>query len=124
MSKQNYTEEMVTFATETYKELKEQGLTNEAVLEHILADERFKDKNERSLRSKLVREEVYVAEPKKNKSSKQEGPSKKELVNQLVKLTGRDLTGIEGAAKGALTELIELFDEEKVSNEVRQEEAA
>jgi|DEB19_MinimDraft_3_1074340.scaffolds.fasta_scaffold00293_28 predicted HTH domain antitoxin len=62
----------------------------------------------KSVRAKLVREGVYLA-PDKSKKNDEDGPSKKELVLELSKLTGKELTGIEGATKGSLAELIEAF---------------
>lgn len=62
----------------------------------------------KSVRAKLVREGIYVA-PDKTKKSEDGGPSKKELVLELAKLTGKELVGIEAATKGALSELIEAF---------------
>jgi len=62
----------------------------------------------KSVRAKLVREGVYVA-PDKSKRNDEDGPSKKELVLELSKLSGKELVGIEGATKGSLSELIDAF---------------
>ena len=61
-----------------------------------------------SVRAKLVREGVYTA-PDKSKKSDEDGPSKKALVLELAKLTGKELAGIEGATKSSLSELIDAF---------------
>ena len=61
-------------------------------------------KSVRSVRSKLVREGVYVAKPKVA-ARKVEGPSKKEILNQLES-TGFEVKGFEGATKEALTRLL------------------
>lgn len=113
MAKVNYTDEMVTFAKETYTIMKSEGATNEQIFSKILADERFKDKNERSLRSKLVREEVYVQEEKTRKnSSKDNLPSKKDLLAELVRLTDNEnfYESLKNAAKDGIKDIIDLFE--------------
>lgn len=69
-----------------------------------------------SIRAKLVSLGVYVAPEKSSKTVKDEGPSKKDLIAVLVSLTGRQLSGIEGATKPALAELIEVLQNTKVEN--------
>ena len=64
-------------------------------------------KTVRSVRSKLVREGVYVAQPKKA-STKQQGPTKKELLRDLS--ANMDVQGLEGATKEAITRLIAQFN--------------
>ena len=91
----NYTAEMVTQMTDMYNELGNDGLDE-------IAD--TLGKSVRSVRSKLVREGVYVASPKKT-ASKQEGPSKKELLRD-IESNGFDVSGFEGATKAALTRLM------------------
>ena len=88
----NYTAEMVNQMTEMYSELGNDGLDE-------IAD--TLGKSVRSVRSKLVREGVYVASPKKT-ASKQEGPSKKEILRD-IESNGFDVSGFEGATKAALT---------------------
>lgn len=95
----NYTKEQTEQLVALYQE---RG--NEA-LEDIAKE---MGKTLKSVRAKLVREGVYVA-PDKSKRSDEDGPSKKELVLELSKLTGKELAGIEGATKGSLAELIEAF---------------
>ena len=91
----NYTAEMVTQMTDMYNELGNDGLDE-------IAD--TLGKSVRSVRSKLVREGVYVASPKKT-ASKQEGPSKKEILRD-IESNGFDVSGFEGATKAALTRLM------------------
>ena len=69
-----------------------------------------------SIRAKLVSLGVYVAPTKPAKVAKDEGPSKKELINELVVMTGKQLKGIEGATKPAIAELIEVFQALPESN--------
>lgn len=65
------------------------------------------EKSVRSVRSKLVREGVYVAKPKAE-TTKVQGPTKKELLNDL-EATGFDVQGFEGATKDAIQRLIAHF---------------
>lgn len=115
MSKQNYTTEMTQEAVALYAELGNKGLPqiaermNEMAREAKLGGE---TKTPNSVRSKLVRVGVYVPSEKPTPAPKREGPSKKDLVAQLVALTNRQdekdpFKGIEGATKGALKEVIE-----------------
>ena len=91
----NYTAEMVIQMTDMYNELGNDGLDQ-------IAD--TLGKSVRSVRSKLVREGVYVASPKKT-ASKQEGPSKKEILRD-IESNGFDVSCFEGATKAALTRLM------------------
>jgi hypothetical protein len=91
----NYTADQVAKAIEMYQELGNEGLEN-------IADSI--GKSVRSVRSKLVREGVYVATPKKT-ASKQDGPSKKEILRD-IEAKGFDVAGFEGATKMALTRLL------------------
>lgn len=93
----NYTQEMTEKVVSMYQELGNEGL--EAIGEAV-------GKSVKSVRSKLVREGAYVAPDKPVRERKEDGPSKKELVGQLTAMTGVNLAGIEGANKGALSELI------------------
>lgn len=110
MAKQpNYTPEVTAQVVERYAELGNEGL-------ETIAQEA--GKSPRSVRSKLVREGVYVAPEKPVKADKDEGPTKKDLIRNLVALTGTNLVGIEGATKGALAELIVAFEGPEASTEV------
>ena len=91
----NYTAAMVDQMVTMYNELGNDGLDE-------IAD--TLGKSVRSVRSKLVREGVYVASPKKT-ASKQEGPSKKEILRD-IESNGFDVSGFEGATKAALTRLM------------------
>jgi hypothetical protein len=91
----NYTADQIAKAIEMYQELGNEGLEN-------IADSI--GKSVRSVRSKLVREGVYVATPKKT-ASKQDGPSKKEILRD-IEAKGFDVAGFEGATKMALTRLL------------------
>lgn len=68
-------------------------------------------KSVRSVRSKLVREGVYQAPEKPVKAAKIEGPSKKEMLNQLEELVAFNVTGLTGATKEAIQYLIDSFSE-------------
>ena len=93
----NYTDAQVATITEMYSELGNEGLEDIAAAV---------SKSVRSVRSKLVREGVYVATPKAEAAPKDQGPSKKELLNDLEAIVGFDVTGFTGATKPALTSLI------------------
>tara|TARA_R110000824_G_scaffold33959_1_gene108440 strand:- start:88 stop:396 length:309 start_codon:yes stop_codon:yes gene_type:complete len=92
-SKVNYTEEMTTQIVDAYST----GMDVAEIADSI-------GKSVRSVRSKLVREGVYVAK-EKVATRKVEGPSKKEILNQLES-TGFEVKGFEGATKEALTRLL------------------
>lgn len=87
----NYTEELTAKLHDLYAELGNDGL--EKIAETI-------GKPVRSVRAKLVRDGVYVA-GEKSKAAKKDGPSKKELLNELDKL-GFTSEGLEGATKEAI----------------------
>ena len=95
----NYTEEMVDKIISMYEDLGNDGMAEiaEAVGRPV-----------RSVRSKLVREGVYVATPKAVKAAKAEGPTKKELLNELENLVSFDVTGLMGATKAAIADVIAL----------------
>jgi|TARA_X000000950_G_C13702532_1_gene572757 hypothetical protein len=93
----NYTDEQVSKMLEMYSELGNAGI--DQIAEAV-------EKNVRSVRSKLVREGVYVASPRAKAASKDMGPSKKELLNDLENIVGFDVTGFSGATKPAIQELI------------------
>jgi len=90
----NYTAAMVDQMVTMYNELGNDGIEDIAI---------ELDKSVRSFRSKLVREGVYIASPKQS-ASKQEGPSKKEILRDIESF-GFDVTGFEGATKLALSRL-------------------
>lgn len=100
-SKVNYTEAMVEQMLTMYAELGNDGI--EQIAESI-------GKPVRSVRSKLVREGVYVATPDKPKTKKEEGPTKKELLNQLESLVSFDVNGLMGATKEAIAHVIALAE--------------
>ena len=64
-------------------------------------------KSVRSVRSKLVREGVYIAQEKKSKSNKPKEPTKKELLNVLESQVPFPVTGLLGATKDSIIDLIE-----------------
>ena len=101
-SKVNYTEAMVETMLQMYAELGNEGL--DTIAETI-------GKAVRSVRSKLVREGVYVAAPEKPKAKKEEGPTKKELLNQLESLVAFDVSGLMGATKEAIAHVIALAEQ-------------
>ena len=94
----NYTEEMLERMVAMYEQLGNDGL--ETIAENI-------GRPVRSVRSKLVREGVYVAAPKAPKVAKDNGPSKKELLNTLEAFGAFEVDGLAGATKAALQDLIE-----------------
>lgn len=104
----NYTEEDVTKLINLYEDLGNEGM------DEITAQ--FPGKTKNSVRAKLVREGVYVAPEKKAAAKKNEGPTKKDLIAELCKLTGRDHKGIDGITKPALEEIIELLTPEDDEN--------
>jgi len=63
------------------------------------------EKSVRSVRSKLVREGVYIAAPKATRT-KDAGPTKKELLNDLEQLAPFPVNGFMGATKEAINDLI------------------
>ena len=61
-------------------------------------------KSVRSVRSKLVREGVYVAKEKPKGAKRDNGPSKKELLNRLEEVDpNAPLGGLMGATKEAIS---------------------
>ena len=96
-AKVNYTEEMVDTLLARYDELGNDGL--ETIAEEL-------GLTVRSVRSKLVREGVYVVSEKPVKAFKAEGPTKKELLNQLESIAPFEVNGLMGATKAALAAVI------------------
>lgn len=110
----NYTAEMVDQIVSMYEQLGNEGLDEiaEAVGRPV-----------RSVRSKLVREGIYVATPKAPKAAKVEGPTKKELLNELESLVAFDVNGLMGATKAAISSIIELAQSAQAEAEVQPEVA-
>lgn len=94
----NYTAEMTAAIVERYQA----GETVEAIAESV-------GKAVRSVRSKLVREGVYIAPEKPVKAKREEGPSKKEMLNTLEALVPFPVDGLMGATKEAIGFLIAAF---------------
>lgn len=101
-SKVNYTEAMVETMLNMYAELGNEGL--DEIAEKL-------QRPVRSVRSKLVREGVYVAAEKPKAAKREEGPTKKELLNQLESLVSFDVNGLAGATKEAIAHVIELAEQ-------------
>ena len=91
----NYTEELTAKVISDYQD----GSDLDAIADDI-------GKSVRSVRSKLVREGVYVAKPKAATSDKREGPTKKELLNQLESIAPFEVNGFMGATKSAIADLL------------------
>jgi vacuolar-type H+-ATPase catalytic subunit A/Vma1 len=100
-SKVNYTEAMVETMLNMYAELGNEGLDE-------IADKL--QRPVRSIRSKLVREGVYVAAEKPKAAKREEGPTKKELLNQLESLVAFDVSGLMGATKEAIAHVIAMAE--------------
>jgi plasmid maintenance system antidote protein VapI len=96
-AKQNYTEEMTNKLVSDYQS----GVSVETLAETL-------GKSVRSVRSKLVREGVYIAAEKPVKTAKVEGPSKKEMLNELEALVDFPVDGFMGATKEAIAHVIAL----------------
>lgn len=95
----NYTAEMTNLIVDQY--------TNGVPLEDI---SQMVTRSVRSVRSKLVREGVYIAPPKAPAAKRDNGPTKKELLNQLEELAPFPVDGFVGATKDAIKLLIQHFD--------------
>jgi hypothetical protein len=93
----NYTDAMVAQMLDMYEQLGNEGM--DTIAETI-------GRPVRSVRSKLVREGVYVAAPVKAKAKRDEGPTKKELLNTLEALVPFEVEGLMGATKAAIADLI------------------
>lgn len=94
----NYTEAQIAKMAEMYAEMGNEGL--DQIAEML-------GKTVRSVRSKLVREGLYQAAPKKTAVKKDQGPSKKELLNELEAIVGFDVTPLQGATKEGIQRLID-----------------
>jgi hypothetical protein len=108
--KVNYTDEMVAKAIEMYAEVGNEGI--DAIAEAL-------GRSVRSVRAKLVREGVYTA-TEQVKVARENGPTKKEMLNQLESLVDFPVDGLMGATKEAIQHLIDAFT---VETEVEQEAA-
>ena len=69
------------------------------------------EKSVRSVRSKLVREGVYKPQEKKT-VAKKDGPSKKELLQELDQLAPFEVDGFMGATKDAIADLIAYINQQ------------
>lgn len=103
--KVNYTAADIATLTNMYGELGNEGL--DRIAETL-------GKSVRSVRAKLVREGLYVA-PEKGATAKKEGPTKKELLNDLEKVAPFPVDGFVGATKEAINHLIASFTARKDS---------
>jgi len=102
--KVNYTETDMSVLTNMYSELGNDGL--DRIAETL-------NKSVRSIRAKLVREGLYVAPEKGASKAKKEGPTKKELLNDLEKVAPFPVDGLVGATKEAISHLIATFTARK-----------
>lgn len=93
----NYTEEMVERMLARYEELGNDGL--ETIAEEL-------GRSVRSVRSKLVREGAYVTPTVKPRVAVKEGPTKKELLNELERIAPFEVDGLMGATKAAIAAII------------------
>tara|TARA_Y100000992_G_scaffold293179_1_gene251512 strand:- start:505 stop:813 length:309 start_codon:yes stop_codon:yes gene_type:complete len=69
-------------------------------------------KSVRSVRSKLVREGVYIPQEKKTSKKVQE-PTKKELLKVLDGLVDFSTTGLLGATKESILDIIKFAEKQK-----------
>jgi hypothetical protein len=102
--KVNYTDTDMSVLTNMYGELGNDGL--DRIAETL-------NKTVRSVRAKLVREGLYVAPEKGAAKAKKEGPTKKELLNDLEKIAPFPVDGLVGATKEAISHLIATFTARK-----------
>lgn len=106
----NYTDEQVQTIVTMYAELGNAGV--EAIAEAV-------GKTPRSVMGKLQREGVWLAAGPRAKAPKVEGPSKKDLLAELVRVTGLDeslvFNGLAGARKDAVEALIGFFDKSEAA---------
>jgi len=102
--KVNYSETDMSVLTNMYGELGNEGL--DRIAESL-------NKTVRSVRAKLVREGLYVAPEKGAAKAKKEGPTKKELLNDLEKVAPFPVDGLVGATKEAISHLIATFTARK-----------
>jgi len=111
----NYTDAMVETAKATYEALRAEGLSNKEVTKQIGAD---LGKTPRSVISKLTREGVYIKdEPGTPVAARDNGPSKKELLNDLSSAISNldddlrfDVYGLKGANKDAIVSMLAIVN--------------
>jgi hypothetical protein len=95
--KVNYTEEQTAELIQRYQA----GESVEGLAEAL-------GRAKRSIIAKLVREGVYQTPEKQTKAKRDEGPTKKELLNDLEALVDFDVNGLMGATKEAIAAVIAL----------------
>ena len=96
----NYSEELTMQVIASYQA----GSPVEDIAEAI-------GKSVRSVRSKLVREGVYVAKEKPQGSKRDNGPTKKELLNRLEEVDpDAPIDGLLGAKKHAIAWIIDIAE--------------
>ena len=90
----------------------EQKKVIDAYLSGVSVDELVTEtgRSKRSIQGKLVAEKVYVVPEKPKNVKKDDGPSKKEILNEIA-ATGFDVDGLDNATKSALGRLLERFEE-------------
>ena len=111
--KMNYTAEMTADLIERYQ-----------AGESVESLGRAFGKTPRSIISKLVREGAYVAPEKPAKVAKDEGPTKKELLNTLESLVDFPVEGLMGATKEAIAHVIALAEAVGAENQGEVAQAA
>jgi hypothetical protein len=119
MAKQpNYTDEMTAKVVEMYVTSE-----NDNSVDNLEAIAVAVGKTAKSIRAKLVKEGAYVVVEKSATKVKDDGPTKKDLINDLTDLTGLELAGIDGANKPALTELVEFLRAQDVEVDVSMDDS-
>lgn len=115
------TEKRVNYTPEQTAELIERY--NAGAGESIESLAEWLNKPKRSVIGKLVREGVYVAPEAPAKAKREEGPTKKELLNTLESLVPFPVEGLMGATKEAISFLIAAFTSEDAEDEAEASEA-
>lgn len=103
----NYTAEQTAEIVSLYEAGREAGKSNKVILAEIAEVTKRKP---RSIVSKLSREGKYEVDEKAEPKAKDEGPSKKDLLNML-EARGFNVEGFEGATKAALTRILDMLPE-------------
>lgn len=117
----NYTEAMVATAKSMYAELRPAHGNKETVARIAAALNR----PTKSVTAKLVREGVYVKEEKVVTASKDNGPSKKDLLAQLEAADPAfPVDGLMPATKEAIAEVLARVLAARESDEAAEAEAA
>lgn len=106
MAKVNYSDSQTAKAREMYVALRaaDEKPDNDTVLDTIGTEI---GKSRKSVRAKLVREGVFVADTKPEAAPKDDGPTKKEKLQELD-LLSVNTKGADGATKEFLDEVIRL----------------